>query len=217
MPTILPSELITQLNWRYATKTFDASKKLTASQFQTLKDALRLSASSFGLQPWKFIVVENPEIRSKLRPASWGQSQIEEASHLVVLAGKTSIDAEYIKAFIKKTADVRGVSPDTLDGYYQMMIGNIVNGSRTQAEIKGWMDRQVYIAMGTLLTAAALIGVDTCPIEGLDPNQYDAILNLTDTGYQTLAVVALGFRAESDPYQNAPKVRFDESDVFQVI
>jgi len=204
-----------QLNWRYACKKFDPTKKIRESDWNVLLESLRLSASSYGLQPWKFIVVQNPELRQKLLPLSWGQTPIVDASHLVVLTYKEKMDEAHIEKFIKQNAQVRGVDPTTLDGYKNMMIGDVVKGPRSEV-INWWAQRQTYIAMGTLLTTAAMMEIDTLPMEGLNPVEYDKVLGLEGSGFKTIAAIACGYRAEDDKYQFAKKVRFDMNDVVTV-
>jgi nitroreductase len=214
MTLLTEADLLRQLNWRYATKSFDPSRPLSPRQWDTLKEVLRLSPSSFGLQPWKFISVESPEIRTQLRAASWGQSQVEDASHLVVLTALRTMTEAYVDRYLSEIANVRNVELSSLDGYRQSIVGNLINGPRSNA-IPEWAQRQAYIAMGSLMTSAAVLGIDTCPLEGLDPKAYDDILDLTGSPYATIAAVAIGFRSATDKYQHATKVRFDISDVFE--
>lgn len=201
-----------QLNWRYACKKFDTTKKIREADWNVLAESLHLSASSYGLQPWKFIVVQTPELRQKLLPLSWGQTPVTDASHFIVLTYNEKVDETHITKFINQTAKVRGVDPQTLDGYKNMMIGDLVKGPRAQT-INWWAQRQTYIAMGSFLTTAALMEIDTLPMEGLDPAGYDKALGIEGSGYKTVAAIACGYRAEDDKYQHAKKVRFDLNDV----
>lgn len=209
-----PDALLKSLNWRYAVKKFDANQKISATDWQALKESLRLSPSSYGLQPWKFIDVQNPELRRLLRAQSWNQSQVEEASRFVVLTFKEKMDPQHIDQFIQATAKQRQISAESLKGFADMMIGDLVTGPRSQV-IDSWAQRQTYIAMGFLMLAAALLKIDSCPLEGLDANQYDELLGLKGTGYKTVAAVALGYRHTEDKYQNLTKVRFTEDVVFE--
>lgn len=209
-----PDALLKSLNWRYAVKKFDANQKISATDWQALKESLRLSPSSYGLQPWKFIDVQNPELRRLLRAQSWNQSQVEEASRFVVLTFKEKMDPQHIDQFIQATAKQRQISAESLKGFADMMIGDLVTGPRSQV-IDSWAQRQTYIAMGFLMLAAALLKIDSCPLEGLDANQYDELLGLKGTGYKTVAAVALGYRHTEDKYQNLTKVRFTEDAVFE--
>ena len=177
-----------------------------------LEKALILTASSYGLQPWKFIIVTDPVLKAKLRSASWGQAQVEDCSHLVVFAAKKDITEADLDKFLARTAQVRGGTVDSLAGYKGFMMGDLVNGAR-HAIIHEWAARQTYIAMGNLLTSAALLGIDACPFEGIDPAKYDEILGLKDSSYATVAACPLGYRAADDKYATAPKVRFEAKDV----
>ena len=214
MTTTTPTSLLDALQWRYATKQFDPAKKISAADWAILEQALILTPSSYGLQPWKFVVVTDPALKAKLRPASWNQSQIEDCSHLVVFLGKEDITEADLDRFVARIAEVRGTTPESLAGYKGYMMGDLVNGAR-HAVIGEWAARQVYIAFGNFMTAAALLGIDTCPIEGLDPAKYDEILGLKGTGYRTLAACPAGYRAADDKYASAPKVRYAAKDLIE--
>jgi nitroreductase len=214
MSTITGESLLQQLNWRYATKKFDATRKIAAADWAILEEALILTPSSYGLQPWKFIVVTDPALKAKLRPASWNQSQVEDCSHLVVLTAKQDITEADVDKFIARIAEVRGVTVESLAGYKGFMMGDLVNGAR-HAIIHEWAARQTYIALGNLMTAAALLGVDACPFEGIEPAKYDEILGLKDSGYATISACPLGYRAMDDKYASAPKVRFAAQDIVE--
>ena len=212
MSTISGESLLQQLNWRYATKKFDPSKKISTADWAVIEKALILTPSSYGLQPWKFIVVTDSALKAKLRPASWNQSQVEDCSHLVVLTAKRDITELDVDRFIDRIAEVRGVTVESLAGYKGYMVGDLVNGSR-HAIIHEWAARQTYIALGNLMTSAAMLGVDACPFEGIEPAKYDEILGLKGTGYTTISACPLGYRAADDKYASAPKVRFEAKDV----
>jgi nitroreductase len=212
MNTHSGESLLQQLAWRYATKKFDPAKQVSAADWSVLEEALVLTASSYGLQPWKFIVVTDPALKAKLRPASWNQSQVEDCSHLVVFTAKQDITEADVDRFIARIAEVRGVSIESLAGYKGFMMGDLVKGPR-HAIIHEWAARQTYIAMGNLLTSAAALGIDTCPFEGIEPAKYDEILGLKGTGYATVSACPVGYRAADDKYANAPKVRFEAKDV----
>ena len=209
----IPSDsLLQQLAWRYATKKFDPLKKVSAADWAVLEEALVLTASSYGLQPWKFIVVTDPVLKAKLRPASWNQSQVEDCSHLMVFTAKLDITEGDVDRFIARIAEVRGATVESLAGYKGYMVGDLVNGPR-HVNIHEWAARQTYIAMGNLLTSAALLGIDTCPFEGIEPAKYDEILGLKGSGYATVAACPVGYRAADDKYASAPKVRFEAKDI----
>jgi len=207
-----PDQLLTALRWRYAAKKFDASKKIPAETWAALEQALVLTPSSFGLQPWKFIVVDDPAIRAKLVAVSWGQTQPVDASHFVVLARRQDLPEAEIDRYLARVAAVTGAPADTLGGLRGMMAG-----FRQKAQDEGWLnpwaDRQVYIALGSFMTCAAALGLDTCPMEGLDPAKYDRILGLAGSGYSTVVACAAGYRAAGDDYATRPKVRYETADV----
>ena len=204
------------LEWRYAVKSFDPTKKISADKWEVLEDSLVLSPSSYGLQPWKFLIVENKELREKLKPFSWNQTQVTDASHLVVFTTLKEITPDYIKEFIQRNMDVRNVPHDAVAGYEGMMIKNIVEGM-DKDYVRTWNQRQSYIAMGFLLEAAALLEIDTVAMEGITPKAYDEILGLDKTPYATVSAVALGYRSTEDKYQFAKKVRFEREKVIQKI
>jgi nitroreductase len=173
-----------------------------------------LTASSYGLQPWTFLVVTDAAIRAELRPHSWNQSQITDCSHLVVLLKKRTITAADADRLIQATASARGIEASVLDGYRQMIQVDLIDGPRSQI-ISQWAANQVYIALGNLLTSAALLGVDTCAIEGFSPADYDRILGLETGDYQSCVVCACGYRSADDKYASLAKVRYAASDLIE--
>jgi nitroreductase len=199
------SDLTTALNWRYATKQFDASRKLDPASIHALAESLRLSPSSFGLQPWKFFLIETPELRQQLRAHSWNQSQITDASHLFVLAVKKSITPADVREWIEQLCAIQNTTVESLAMLHQMIIGFI--GAMDVAQMLAWNTRQVYIALGQLMTSAAVLGIDSCPLEGINPAEYDNLLGLKDSDYSTVVACAVGFRNEDDKYASAPKAR----------
>jgi nitroreductase len=200
-------QLIDALEWRYATKVFDGQRQIDAATWSTLERSLLLTASSYGLQPWKFLVITDAAIRAELRPHSWNQSQITDCSHLVVLLKKRQITAADADQLIQATASTRGIEASALDGYRQMIQVDLIDGPRSQI-IGQWSANQVYIALGNLLTSAALLGVDTCAIEGFSPPEYDRILGLETGDYQSCVVCACGYRSQDDKYASLSKVRY---------
>ncbi len=209
-------QLLNALNWRYATKVFDATKKIPADIWQTIEQSLVLTPTSYGLQPYQFLIVSNPTKRAELLPHSWGQKQVVDASHFVVFAARTEMTEDDIDKLIKRTVDVRKLPPNALDAYRGMMVGDVVNGPRGK-KAHEWAARQAYIALGNLMTCAAVLGVDACPMEGLNPVEYDKILNLNGSGYATVVACALGYRAASDKYAGLAKVRFETKDLIRQI
>jgi nitroreductase len=213
MKTINRTQLLEQLNWRYATKQFDPNRKINAQDWATLEDVLQLTPSSGGLQPWKFIVVTDPAVREQLRPASYGQAQIADASHLVVFASKNNFNETDVDAHIQNVASVRGVPVEALGQFRGMLVGGIVK-SMDETARNAWARNQTYIALGNLLSAAALLGIDACPMEGFDRAQYDEILGLKAKGYAAAVIATLGYRMPTDQSAGAPKVRFPKEQVF---
>lgn len=214
--SVSPEQLIQQLHWRYATKKFDATKKISEEVWKTLEKSLILAPSSFGLQPWKFIVVSNPQIRQQLVEHSWGQSQVVDASHLVVLAIKKELNAADVDRYVKHMSEVRQVPVDDLRGF-----GNTIKGFLTSPpypiNINEWAARQVYIALGQFMTSAALLGIDTCPMEGFNPAKFDEVLGLAEQGYAAVVLCPAGYRAADDKYAVLPKVRYPSEDVVEYV
>jgi nitroreductase len=208
------SALIDRLNWRYATKMFDPARKIPPALWTVLEDALVLAPSSFGLQPWKFFVVQNKTVREKLRPAAWNQSQITDASHLVVFAIKKNLNVEDVRRFIALTAKVRGVPVESMAPYQKMMEGFV---AKPPMDINAWAARQVYIALGTFLTSAAMLGVDACPMEGFDATAFDNILGLSAQGLTATVLCPLGYRAADDEAAQHAKVRFPKDKIVQTL
>jgi nitroreductase len=204
--------VIDALKWRYATKKFDASKKIPAGTWSALEQALVLSPSSMGLQPWKFVVVQDPAVRQELSKAAWGQTQPVNCSHFVVFAGRKGLDTTDIERHLARTAEVRGTTRESLKGFAEMLNGGTEKG-REAGVLDFWMAHQVYIALGMFITAASVLGVDTCPMEGFEPAQFDKILGLSAMGYGALCACAAGYRSGDDKYATLPKVRFKPQDV----
>ncbi|MFM8440817.1 MAG: NAD(P)H-dependent oxidoreductase [Acidobacteriota bacterium] len=203
-----------QLNWRYATKAYDKSKKISAADWAVLEQSLIAAPSSFGLQPFKFIVVTDSAVRERLRAAAWNQSQVTDASHLVVFAFKKNLNDSDVDRFINHTASVRGIDASMLADYAGMIKGSIA--SKSASDIAVWNSRQAYIALGFLLSAAALLNIDATPMEGFDPAQFNEILGLED--YSAVVIAAVGYRdAANDYLAGLPKVRFSKDDLIQTV
>jgi nitroreductase len=210
MTTLSPEAAIARLKWRYAVKKFDPSKEIPAETWAILEQSLVLAPSSTGLQPWKFAVVSDPELKKKLQPAAYNQPQIVDCSHLVVICAKappTTADAD---RHVARTAEVRGVEISTLDAFRKMVVGPT---QKPEDEATSWAARQAYIALGMFLTTAAMIGVDACPMEGFDPPKFDEILGLKAHGVKSFALAAAGYRSADDKYGSLPKVRLPIEEV----
>lgn len=210
-----PDELTSALDWRYATKVFDPEQRIPADKWEALVDALVTAPSSFGLQPWKFLVVEDVELRKQLREVSWGQSQVTDADKLVVFATRTDMTPSDTQRWLECLSEAHGQDIGDLAGLRSVIDGFCNN--MTIEERHGWNTRQTYIALGQFMAAAAVLGVDTCPLEGLDPKSYDRILDLEESGYATSVACAAGYRSNSDKYASRPKARFDRSEVVKIV
>jgi len=214
--TITTTELLAALNWRYATKKFDATKKIPANTWAALERSLVLAPSSMGLQPWKFIIVTDAALKKQLPAASNGQSQPADCSHLVVFALRKKLDAAFVEKYMKRIAQVRGVTRDSLAGFQQMVTGGIGRYAQRD-DATGIADcfasQQCHIALGVFLTSAALLAVDTCTLGGIDNARYDELLGLKNTDYKTAVACAAGYRAADDKYATLAKVRFEDKDV----
>jgi nitroreductase len=212
MSTIGTETLLSQLKWRYATKQFDPTRKIDPETWAALEESLILSPSSFGLQPWRFYVITDRATKEKLVPLSWGQRQLADASHVVVFAVKHPLLAVDVRRHIERMAQVRGGSAEEFMAF-ENLVNDFLENPPDALDIKAWSSRQVYIALGSFMTSAALLGVDTCPMEGLDPAGYDQALGLEGTGYWTVAACPAGYRAAEDKYSALAKVRFEKKDI----
>jgi nitroreductase len=214
MTDTTPTQVLEQLQWRYAAKKFDPTRIIADDVWHVLEQSMVLAPSSFGLQPWKFIVVRNPELKQQLVGASYNQAQVGEASHLVVFAIQTGLGEADVDRYINRMSEVQGVPTENLEGYAKVIKGFITNA---KFSLEDWAARQVYIALGQYMTTAAMLGVDTCPIEGFIPPKYDEILGLAGTGYRSVVVCPAGYRSAEDKSAARPKVRYETSAVVSYI
>lgn len=206
------SNFTTDANWRYATKKFNAEKKVSDQDVATLQEAIRLSASSFGLQPYKILIVENPELRAQLQPVSWGQAQIVDASHLFVFASISDFGTSDIDAYMDNVIETRGIPAASVQGYADFMKSKIA--PLPLEERNNWAAKQTYLAMGNLLNAAAELKIDVTPMEGFSPEEYNKILGLSALGLHATLVATIGYRHEEDATQHYPKVRKSTQELF---
>lgn len=216
MNPITTQQLLNALHWRYATKVFDATKKIPDEIWQTLKQALILTPSSYGLQPYRFFVVESPAKRAELLPHTWNQRQVVDASHFIVFAARTKVTEADVDKLINHTSDTRRIPAESLNSYRGMMLGDLVNGPRSKMAHE-WATRQTYIALGNLMACAAVLGVDACPMEGFVPAEYDRVLDLNASGYGAVVCCALGYRSPNDKYASLAKVRYEMADLFRIV
>jgi nitroreductase len=214
--TSTAESVLQQLKWRYATKKFDPSKKIPDDIWHALEQSMVLAPSSFGLQPWKFFVIHNPEIRSQLVAHSWGQTQVVDASHLVVFAIKKDLDAAYVDRYVERMAEVQQVPVENLQKFAGVVKG-FMEKPPYPLNMDEWSIRQLYIALGQFMTSAAMLGIDTCPMEGFAPSKYDEILGLPAKGYQSAVVCPAGYRSSEDHSAERPKIRFKTEDVVEYI
>ncbi|MEZ4787269.1 MAG: NAD(P)H-dependent oxidoreductase [Flavobacterium haoranii] len=209
------NSFITNQNWRYATKKFDATKKVSNEDLQILKEAIQLSTSSYGLQPYKVLIIENPEIRKQLQPVSWGQTQIVDASHLIVFANYTNINETHIDDYINNIAQSRKLNVEDLAGYSDFMKSKIL--ALPQEQLAVWTSKQTYLALGNLINAAAELKIDVTPMEGFEPAKYNEILGLNELGLNASLVAPIGYRHDEDVNQHLAKVRKPLDELFETI
>lgn len=208
-------DLVQKMNWRYAVKKFDSKRIVPKEVMNELLECLRLAPSSFGLQPWKFLVITSSQIKRNLRVHSWNQSQIEDCSHLVVFCRKKSFGAKEVNHFIESMSSIRSQPTSKFDGYKKVMTDFCA--AMSEDELRSWMNKQIYIALGELLTTTAVLDIDACPIEGFSSKKYDEELKLADKGLESVVVCAVGYRSPEDAYQNEKKVRFSSEEVFDFL
>ena len=212
MSTIPGSQVLDQLRWRYATKQFDPERQISEEDWAALEESLVLTPSSYGLQPWQFFVITNQALKDSLIAASYNQRQVADCSHLVVMAVRTEMTEADVDRLIDYTAEIRGLDAASLAGYRNLMVGDIVTGPRSEDAV-GWAKLQSYIALGNFMTTAALMGIDTCPMEGFLPSAYDEALDLDQKGLTTAVLCPAGYRHPDDKYASLAKVRFPAAEL----
>lgn len=213
MSKLTNADVLHQLNWRYGVKAFDPTRRISDDDWNALQEALRLAPSSFGLQPWRFLVVGSPETKQRLAEAApLNRPKFESASHIVVLARLKTISADYVDRHFDRLSAERDIPRADLQQFRDMVVGR-VTGMPAQAQLQ-WTARQTYVALGTFLTSAAFLEIDACAMEGIDPEKFDEVLGLANTDYATVAAVAAGYRSVDDKTQFAPKVRWGHGEVF---
>lgn len=209
------STVLEHRTWRYATKKFDTTKKVSDEDLETLLEATRLSASSYGLQPYHIFVITDQEIKEKLKPASWNQSQITDASHIIVFANATDFGEELVDDFLTNVSETRNIPEEGLKGYSDFMKSKLMD---LPAETKNnWTAKQAYIAFGNMMQAAAELKIDTCPMEGFESDTYNEILGLNEKNLNAVLVLPIGYRSEEDQTQHLPKVRKSKEELFTLI
>lgn len=205
--------ILDKLNWRYATKKFKTQLSISESKMEVLKKAIQFAPSSFGLQPFQVIFVKSPEIREKLKSAAWGQPQITDASLIAIFVRKKDINEKDVDLFIENVSNTRNIPIESISEYSSMIKNSIKSKNKTQRGL--WIEKQIYISLGFLLNTASIIDVDACPMEGFDREKFDEILELKNT--TSVVICALGYRDDTDEYQNYKKVRKSDEDLFKFI
>ncbi|MEP2935226.1 MAG: NAD(P)H-dependent oxidoreductase [Gilvibacter sp.] len=198
-------DIISSLNWRYATKRFDSAKKLSPEQLSTLKEAFNLTATSYGLQPLKMLVIQDQTIKEQLVPLSMDQPQVRDASHVLVFCVQSELTKAHINDYFSNVQRLRDTPKEVLAPFKDHIIDTFSDKEAT--EVANWMTKQAYLAMGNLLTVCALEGIDSCPMEGFQPDAYDALLGLQELGLKSVLVMPVGFRAQDDMFASMKKVR----------
>jgi len=206
------NQFIESQNWRYATKKFDATQKISSSDLDILKEAVRLTASSLGLQPYKVLIVENPDLRAQLQVAAFGQTQVVDASHLFVFASEYQVGETEIDSYMATIAATRGINTEALAGFRTMVVNSVTKMDEITKE--NWTAKQVYLALGNLLNAAADLRIDATPMEGFNPSAVNNILGLQEKGLHAVALAALGYRHVDDKQQHLIKVRKSQTELF---
>ncbi len=201
------ADIIKDLEWRYAVKKFDSSKEVEVAKLERIKKAFNLTATSYGLQPIKMVVLKNKALQEQLVEFSYGQGQVGQASHVLILCIEKKIDADYISSYFKKVKDIRGTSDSVLEPFKKELVSEFTKMDTKQ--IEQWAINQVYLAMGNLLTICAVEQLDACPMEGFSPDSYDELLNLRSKGLRSVLVLPIGYRAEDDIFSGFKKVRRD--------
>lgn len=207
-------KLIDNLKWRYAVKKFDKDKNIPEEELKKLMQAIQLAPSSYGLQLYKVLVIEDKEIREKLKQASWNQSQITDSSALIVFCNYNNVDHNHIDEYINLKCEKENKCYDDLKGYADFMKQKL--NEMSDSDRDAWTTRQTYIALGILLTACAELRIDACPMEGFEAEKYNEILGLTQQNLNASVIAAVGYRSESDNTQFLPKVRKPLNDLFEI-
>ncbi len=202
--------IIDSLNWRYATKKFDSKRKLSKNQINLLKTAFNLTATSYGLQPIKLVVISNQEIKNSLLESSMNQQQVVQCSHLLIICIESNINKSYIESYFKRVVDIRKTDPAVLESFKKSIINEFNDMSNTS--IINWSKNQAYLALGNLMTVCSVEGIDSCPMEGFLPEKYDEILNLKSKNLKSVLVMPVGYRSVDDQFSSFKKVRKDIND-----
>lgn len=207
-------KFLEQLEWRYATKKFDSNKAVNTADVEAIKKAGQLAASSYGIQPYKVLEIRDKSLRDRLQPACWNQSQVSDASHLFLLLSKNSVDRAFIESYTSIKADAMGKTVDELHKYTDFVDGKMKEKGAEQ--LKSWTAKQAYIVLGNMMNAAAMLKIDTCPMEGFEPEKVRDILGLNQD-WDPAVFLAVGYRSEDDKAAHTPKTRRSMEDLFETV
>lgn len=207
--------LIQSLKWRYATKKFDTKKSIAPEDMGVILEAIQLTATSYGLQPYKVLNIANKELRQQMQAASWGQAQVVEASDVLVFCAYTNITADMVDTYVARKATIQSIPPKNLEGYSDFMKSKILE--KSPKELIDWNAKQIYIALGNLLAICGELEIDACPMEGFEPEKYDKMLGLKEKGLTAVLVCPIGYRSAEDFTQHSPKVRKPLAELFETI
>ncbi len=196
---------IKKLEWRYAVKKFDSERVVSKAKIEKLKKAFNLTATSYGLQPIKMIVLHNKVLQQQLVPFTYNQAQVAQASHILIICIEKNIDRSYITNYFERVRQIRGTDETILRPFKEALVHNF--SKMKEEEIAQWAIRQAYLALGTLMTICAIEEIDSCPMEGFVPSAYDDFLGLTYKGLESVLVLPIGYRAEDDMFSDFKKVR----------
>lgn len=208
-------QLLENLEWRYATKRFDSSKKISSDKLEKIKRAIQLSVSSYGLQLYKVLLIENSELRKKLSPVSWDQPQITEASHLIVFCNYNTVSENHVDDHFEQIAKIQNTDINMLSGYRDFMKNKITE--KSEMDRANWTAKQTYLALGNLLNACAELKIDACPMEGFDVEKYNEILELGPKGLNAAVIATIGYRSNDDDTQYRKKLRKPLNELFEIL
>jgi nitroreductase len=212
VPPLSPQDIVDALNWRYATRKFDPARKIPAAEWNALEQSLVLAPSSIGLQPWKFYIITDPAMKERLMPAAWHQVQVVECSHFVVFTVRKNLGESHVDRHVARMAEVHGATVESLQKFRKMAVSNL-DKARADGRLDTWQTHQVYIALGKFMACAAVMRIDTCPMEGFEPEKFDDILGLKTTDLTSIVCCAAGYRVADERYAQMKKVRFKTEEV----
>lgn len=201
----MQSQILDKLKWRYATKKFNGDKKLSKDKIAILKDTFNLTATSYGLQPLKMLVISNQKIKESLVAASYNQKQLKDASHVLVLCVDSKMNADFIKDHFARVEKIQNTNRTVLEPFENFLIETFTD--KSSEEVRKWMINQLYLILGALLTVCAAEEIDSCPMEGFEPDKYDMLLNLKEHNLNSVLVLPVGYRADDDLFAGLTKVR----------